>query len=244
MEIETFGAGSNQIASGLKGSAPDGTCYFDELMDGLQRTGQGLAPGQHTSVGKELAPDVAKTAKEIRGLKSPDPKGGTKAFVCNIDSDKLFKPGQSTKPMNSLQDLLDNVTDRIDAARNKVGDEALGDALKNAQMAISGVQEQRIRDMGQDYIDTVNDYLKNEKQSNTKVVTDPKTDMEGNKYNAIDMEKTEAADQDFVKHWAGFSQWLDKQKGRKNPKNKVRMHYNAVRGVQGISSRVHKTCKK
>ncbi|OJJ06596.1 hypothetical protein ASPVEDRAFT_875720 [Aspergillus versicolor CBS 583.65] len=181
MEIEAFGAGSNQIASGLKGSAPDGTCYFDELMDGLQRAGQGLAPGQHTSVGKELAPDVAKTAKEIRGLKSPDPKGGTKAFVCNIDSDKLFKPGQSTKPMNSLQDLLDNVTDRIDAARNKVGDEALGDALKNAQMAISGVQEQRIRDMGQDYINTVNDYLKNEKQSSTKVTTDQKTDMEGNK---------------------------------------------------------------
>ncbi len=244
MEIEAFGAGSNQIASGLKGSAPDGTCYFDELMDGLQRQGQGLAPGQHTTVGKELTPDVAKTAKEIRGLTALDPKGGTKPFVCNLDSAKLFKPGQSTKPMNSLADILDKVTDRIDAARQKVGDEALGDTLKNAQLAASGIHEQRVRDMGQDYIDTVNDYLKTAQGSNTQVVTDNPTDMEGNKYKTIDFEKTEQADSKFAQHWAGFPQWLDQYKSTKTKKGQVRFHYKAVRGVQGIESRVHKKCKK
>ena len=243
MDIEAFGVRGDRLAPGLAGSAPDGTCYFDELMDGLQRTGRGLGPGQHTTVGTNLAPDVVETVKEIRELKGVDASGNPKPFAYSVDNHKLFPPGHFTAPSPSLADLLNSLNDRMDAARRELGDEALGDTLKNGRLAAEGIHEQRLRDMGQNLIDTVNDYL-HEKGSSTKVETNPTTDMEGNKYDRIDLAKTEAADPKFAQYWAGFPDWLQQFKGFSTDRGKARSHFNALLSFQGVSSRLHRKCSE
>lgn len=242
MDIEAFGIRDNRLAPGITGSAPDGSCYFDELMDGLQRKGQNLAPGQQTSVGTDLTPDVVETAKEIRGLKSLDSSGNQKPFIYSVDNRKLFPPGHFTTPNPLLADLLDGLNSRMNAARKELGDEALGDTLKNARTAAEGIHEQRVREMSENLIDTANDYLQNEKHSSTKVVTEELTDMEGGKYTRIDMAMTAVADKNFIQYWAGFSPWLQQFKGGKTDKGKARSHYNAMRGFQGLSGRLQRKC--
>ncbi|RHZ45752.1 uncharacterized protein CDV56_104104 [Aspergillus thermomutatus] len=235
MDIEAFGKRPDMIAPDCLGTVPDGTCYFDEFVDYLQRDGKHLDAGQKTSAGKYFWPDAVVMAKELGTLKS---NGAD--FVPNQDPQKIFKAGTFTNPNPRLSDILELITDRIQAARVKLGDDALSDGLFEARTAMTGVHEARLADNGQGLIDTINDYLRDVKGSSTTVETKTPTALDGSTYLDVDVDKTKAKDPAFAGHWADFQQWLGQQKRTNKTKlGQVRMHWDAAQGVQQVEARVY-----
>ncbi len=236
MDIQAFGVRDDMIAPGCHGSVPsDGTCYLDEFINYLQRDGKKLDPGQRTTAGKYFWPDAVEMAKQIGNLQS----NGVD-FVPNADPEKIFKQGTFTQPNPRLSDILSLVTNKIQAARVQLGDGDLSDGLFEARESIAGAHEARLADNGQELIDTVNDYLRNEKGSSTTVETKTLTALDGSTYVDIDVAATDAKDSAFAKHWTDFQQWLGQQKrNNKTPVGRVRMHWDAAQGVQQVASRVY-----
>ncbi|RLL96202.1 hypothetical protein CFD26_101939 [Aspergillus turcosus] len=235
MDIQAFGVRPDMIAPGCHGTVADGSCYLDEFINHLQRDGKKLDAGQKTSAGTWLLPDAVDMAKELTTLKS----NGVD-FVPNQDPEKIFRSGTFTQPNPRLSDILSLVTDRIEAARVKLGDGELKDELFEAREAINGVHEARLADNGQDLIDTINDYLKNEKGSSTTVETKTPKALDGSTYLDVDIDKTKAKDPAFSQYWADFQEWLGKQKRTNKTKvGRVRMHWDAIQGVQEIASRTY-----
>lgn len=75
MEIEAFQDQSLRIMVPFcQGSAPGGTCYFDEFVDYIQQAQSKLLDGQKTTFKQNLWPDAEAAAKELTGLKMSNGK--------------------------------------------------------------------------------------------------------------------------------------------------------------------------
>jgi hypothetical protein len=236
MDIQAFGVRDDMIAPGCPGTVPSGGCYLDEFINYLQRDGKKLDAGQRTSAGNNLLPDAVDMAKEIGTLKS----NGVD-FVPNMDPKRIFRPGTFTQPTDPrLSDILNIVADRIEAARAKLGDEYLRDELFEAREAIRGVHEARLANNGQGMIDVLNNYLKDVKKVETTVETKTLKALDGSTYLDVDIDKTKAKDPAFAQYWVDFQDWLRIQPRKKtNPAGMVRMHWEAIQGVQQIASRTY-----
>ncbi|KAI0191620.1 hypothetical protein F4808DRAFT_476033, partial [Astrocystis sublimbata] len=237
LDIKANGVNPDMIAPGCPGSAPDGTCYFLEFVDHLQRPGKNLDPGQSVSFGKDFYPDAVTGIGEINKLTSE----GGKPFVPNADPQKIFKSGTFTSPSPKLSDIMGKVTDKIQGARTKLGDAAVQDGLDQARRAMTGTHQARLADNGQDLIDSINNYLKNKKKRTTKVDTKTVTALDGSKFIDVDVPGTTAKDANFAQDFSDFQQWLSTQKGGKTTLGSVRMHWDAAQGVAQLEARVHGT---
>ncbi|KAL4812587.1 hypothetical protein BDW67DRAFT_126070 [Aspergillus spinulosporus] len=231
MDIQAFGARDEMIAPNCFGTVPDGTCYFDEFLEYIQKDGKTITSGLPTSIGKYFWPDAVSAAQEIEKL-----NGG--GFVPDTDAHKLFQTGTFTVGNPQLSAILDMFTDKIQAARIKLGDDALSDGLEEARTAITGVHQARVADQGQDYIDVINDYLRDEKGTSLTVETKNPTALDGSTYLDVDIEKTVAKDSAFAGYWKDFQTWMSQQKRTKKTKvGNVKMHWDAIQGVQRIEAR-------
>lgn len=236
MDLQAFGMRADSIAPLCPGSAPDGSCYFDEFVDYLQRAGKKLDAGQATSVGKYFWPDAVVIATELGKLKS----NGVD-FIPNQDPDKIFKSGTFSTPTPRLADIMSLVTDKIQAARVQLGDTELEEGLFEARTAMQGTHEARLADNGQDYVDTLNDYLKNTAGSSTTVETKNVMAIYGSTYLDVDIDATKAKDASFEQNYKSFLTWLG-TKVKRQGKTKlagVKMHWDAQQGVQKLEARVN-----
>ncbi|KAJ5638945.1 uncharacterized protein N7484_006807 [Penicillium longicatenatum] len=237
MDIEAFGARPEMIAPNCFGSVPDGTCYLDEFIKHLQRDGHELPEGQDTTAGKYFYPDAVDMADEIGKLQVSDGKGGTKDFIPNQDPEKIL-PGAFTEPNPRIADVMSKITDKMQAARRHLGDDAVKDGLAEARNAIQGAHEGRLAENGQEFIDEVNDYLHNEKNWSGSVDVKNPTAIDGSTYLDIDIDLTKSKDPQFSSYWDDFQTWLMQQKRTKKTKSgRVRMHFEAAAGTQQISAR-------
>ncbi|KAF2157186.1 hypothetical protein K461DRAFT_289528 [Myriangium duriaei CBS 260.36] len=231
MDIDAFGVRDGMFAPNCFGSMSDETCKFSELLNYLQRDGQKLASGSTLSFDGQQWPDVATANAEINKLKLT----GNRPFVQNIDPSKLALPGASTLPTNGnprLSDILDMVTDKIQAARSKLGDAALGDGIKGMQNAITGVHEARRLENASDMINSLNDYLKG--KNLPAVSTKSFTSFDGAMtWTDIDMETSAGKITNFDTNFNDFKKYLLTQKRtNKTPLGQARMHMEAAEGVQ------------
>lgn len=239
MDIQAFGKRPEMMAPGCPIGEPTKSCSFDEFVDYIQKDGHHLASGQKTSVGNKLWPEVVETAKELSNLKLSNGK----TYVANWDPQKLFKAGTSTQPNIRLSDILKDATNRIQAARAHLGDDAFKegdeDGLKEARRAITGTHEGRLGENGQDYINAINDYLKDERDSNTKVDIKEPTAIDGSTYITVDVDATKAKDPAFAGHWTEFQNWMKTQsRNKKSALGKFKLHWDAIQEVQKLESRV------
>ncbi|KAL3477789.1 hypothetical protein BJX99DRAFT_225733 [Aspergillus californicus] len=235
MDIQAYGARNEMIAPNCFGTVPDGTCYFDEFIDYLQRDGKKLDAGQATSIGKYFWPDAVTAAEELKKLTIDGAE-----FVPNQDPKKIFLKGTFTvdNPRNS--DILGLVTDKIQEARVGLGDEVLSEGVAESRVAMTAAHEARIAENSAEMIDTVNDYLASERGSSLTVETKPVTGVDGSTYTDIDIGKTVAKDSSFSGYWGDFQQWLAVQKRTSaTALGRTKMHWDAIQGVQQIEARVH-----
>ncbi|KAL3462745.1 hypothetical protein BJX64DRAFT_287959 [Aspergillus heterothallicus] len=231
MDIQAFGVRDDMIAPNCFGSVPDQTCYFDEFLEYIQKDNKKITSGLPTSIGKYFWPDAVTAADQISQLNGGD-------FAPDTDAHKLFQTGTFTVENPQLSVVLDTMTNRIQAARIALGDEALSDGLEEARTAITGTHEARIAEQGQNYIDVINDYLRDEKGTSLTVETKNPTALDGSTYLDIDIESTLAKDSAFSGYWQDFQTWMSQQVRTKKTKlGNVKMHWDTVQGVQRIEAR-------
>jgi hypothetical protein len=231
MDIQAFGARDEMIAPNCFGTVPDGTCYFDEFVEYIQKDNKKITSGLPTSIGKYFWPDAVTAAQQIAQL-----NGG--GFIPDTDAHKLFQAGTFTVENPQLSVILDMMTNKIQAARIALGDEALSDGLQEARTAITGTHEARIAEQGKDYIDVINDYLRDEKGTSLTVETKNPTALDGSTYLDIDIESTVAKDSAFADYWRDFQTWMSQQvRTKKTTLGNVKMHWDTVQGVQRIEAR-------
>ncbi|KAI9371713.1 hypothetical protein BJX61DRAFT_543404 [Aspergillus egyptiacus] len=233
MDIQAFGIRDEMIAPNCFGSVPDGSCYFDEFVDYIQRDGKHLDPGQSTSVGKYFWPDAVDAANQVSQLTV-----GGNEFIPNSDPKKLFLEGTFTVVNPTNSDILELFTDRIQAARAKLGDAELADGLAESRTAMTGAHQARLHENVDGMIEVVNDYLADH-GSSTKVEAKELPAVDGGTYKDLDLGKAYGADGGFSEHWQNFQTWLSQQKRtKKTTVGNVRMHWDAIQGVQKVASRV------
>lgn len=148
MDISAHGVGATDaIAIACRGSFPDHSCKFDELMKHLVKT-----PWKgSTNIGDGLLPDPVDASEQLRNS----------GFANNIDFEKLFPniPSDTGKPPG-MHDVLAAITDRIQAARRKLGDEYFKEQLKRVRLTITCGTEARLFDQANNRIAEINKRLK------------------------------------------------------------------------------------
>lgn len=154
MDIMAFGAGSTLIAPDCIGTAPDGTCYFDEFLRYIERIGpNNPAWTGRTAVGTNLDPDCLNTADE---LANGGTAGTPSRYTNTVEPSKLFPnrwiPGDSP----SFSDIFGAVVDNIQACRQKINDGSLDDLLDNSRRAIVSVLDAREADQAAKVLQGVN----------------------------------------------------------------------------------------
>jgi hypothetical protein len=174
------------IAVGCKGSAPGGTCNFDELIRYLQNPN---APFKLSSgVGNELKPDVAATVKALAQLQS--------SF--DFDQTKLAGPGvlsPNPKLKVTFEKVLAFVLPRMDAVLSKSTEadaKQLHDALK---LSMQGVHEYRIADQAPHLIPILNARIQElgsvEPKYEVELKNPKPTTMDGFAYDEVDVAETD-----------------------------------------------------
>jgi hypothetical protein len=158
MDISAHGVGAaGGIAVGCRGSNPDGSCTFDELMKHIHKVKDG-APvwSKNTDIGDELFPDPKHAADQL------DKHGYNNAW----DFGKLFPniPAQRNQ-QPSMSKVFGAVTDRIQAARQTVARQGLGNdhfvrELTSAQLMLTCATEARLSEQAKSRISEINKELK------------------------------------------------------------------------------------
>lgn len=105
LDILDGGGTPMTLAVGCKGTW-NGLCYFDELLQYLQRGSQPWS--KPSGVGKNLDPDVLSTAKSLR-------KDG---FAPNWDVNKIFGQGTFASASPGIDLIMTPIVDRIQAIRS------------------------------------------------------------------------------------------------------------------------------
>lgn len=151
MDVSAHGVGAtNGIAIGCRGSNSDGSCQFDELIRHIYKTGPNTPPWSgSTDIGDDFFPDPVHAAEELHNS----------GYKNTYNSGKLFPNIWPTSEQTTLSALLSAVTDRIQAARQKLGDDFFDRELKSARSAITVATEARLFDMAAYRIPAINEAL-------------------------------------------------------------------------------------
>ena len=156
MDIASFGAGSTLIAPGCIGEAPDKSCYFDEFLRYIQRTGPKVRPWTgSTSVGTKLNPDVLTTANE---LATSGTAGSPTRYSFTAEPAALF-PNKFESLSPSYSAVFGAIVDNIQACRKKVNDQGIDDELDGTRRAIVSTLDARQADQAAKVIKDVNQKL-------------------------------------------------------------------------------------
>ncbi|KAL4762039.1 uncharacterized protein BDW70DRAFT_159040 [Aspergillus foveolatus] len=102
MDSQAFGVREDMIAPNCFGTVPDGTCYFDEFIDFLQRDDYTLDQGKSTSVGKYFWPDAVEAAAELQKLTVAG-----KEYVPNAD--QIISSYQAPSPPRTRATMISSV---------------------------------------------------------------------------------------------------------------------------------------
>lgn len=137
---------------------------------------------------------------------------------------------------------MSKVTDKIQDVRTIFGDNEAGitkEGLEQSRTAIVGIHEARLADMGNDYIDELNDYLKNEKGRSYTVDTHTPTAQDGTTYTDVNHDKTSASHSEFAQDYKDFQTWLGNQPRKGQARTAVvKRHWDAIQGVEKFENRV------
>ncbi|KAL4739556.1 hypothetical protein BDV11DRAFT_169970 [Aspergillus similis] len=201
MDIQAFGVRDDMIAPNCFGTVPDGTCYFDEFIDFLQRDKYKLDPGKSTSVGKYFWPDAVEAAAELQKLTVAG-----KEYVPNADPNHIFLPGTFTTTNPRNDDILGLITKRFQAARAKLGDEALAEGVEESRVAMTAAHQARLSENSAELVEVVNDYLRDVAGLDLTVEEKTATGVDGSTYTDIDIEKAMQQNSAFAQHWGDFQQ--------------------------------------
>jgi len=150
MDVIAFGSGSTLIAANCIGSVPDRSCYFDEFLRYIQRTGPNTPSwGGHTSVGTNLQPDVFDTFKELQTAK----------YSNTFEPSQLFPNDYVRGQSYTFHDVFNRVVNNIQACRKQLNDVGLETELGKARDAMTSVRDARIMDQAKNLITYINTRL-------------------------------------------------------------------------------------
>jgi hypothetical protein len=147
MDISAHGVGAaNGIARDLRGSNPDGSCTFEELM-------KDLSPSDWeggTDIGDELFPDPVHASEQL----------SISGYKNNWDFERLFPNIDAGAMQPSMSTVFTAVTDRVQTARQILGDDHLVKELTSAKLMIKCATEARLDDQAEGRIAEINKDLK------------------------------------------------------------------------------------
>ncbi|PWY65641.1 hypothetical protein BO94DRAFT_338998 [Aspergillus sclerotioniger CBS 115572] len=148
------------IAVGCDGTGPGNTCYFDEFLRYIQKTGKKTkAWTGSTTVGEDLTPNVLATAEELATggvAKTPSRYSNT------ADVTKLCKALKNKGPVN-YDTLMTTVVDSIQSSRAKVASSTevnIDTELNGAREALTITHKARVADNAAAIIKGANQILK------------------------------------------------------------------------------------
>lgn len=149
MDISAYGVGATGIATACRGSIRDGSCTFDELMKHIH----GSTPiwEGKTDIEDNLSPDPMHAADQLRN-------GGYN----NVWKHKNLLPQMEiTKNKSpSLREVFGLITDRIQAARQTLGDDRFVTELRSVRLLMTCIAEARLFEQASSRIDAINEELK------------------------------------------------------------------------------------
>lgn len=149
-----------------------------------------------------------------------------------------------------LAEILESVTDKIQAIRRAYGDNAAGktkEGLAQARIAMKGLHQARLADFGMNYINVINDYLRNVKSRRYRIDIKTMTAVDGiTTYQDVDVEKTTAKNPVFEADYKDFQTWMGQQSRKptdKTPTAKtlagVKRHWDTLQGVKKQEARIN-----
>lgn len=151
MDVSAHGVGAtNGIAIACRGSNPDGSCQFDELMRYIhQKSRKTPAWLGSTDIGDDFFPDPVHAAEQLYN----------NGYTNFHDSAKLFPNIWPNGGQQQLGAIMTAITDRIQAARRTSGDDFFVRELKRARTAVTIAMEARLADNATFGIKNINKML-------------------------------------------------------------------------------------
>lgn len=174
MDITVFGSGNTILAPGCIGTVSDRSCYFDEFLRYIQRTGPTTAAWTgSTTVGTDLNPDVLSTANELATSGTAETPS---RYSNTVEPAKLFPNKFVMGASPSFGVVMGSVMDNIQACRQAVvNDEGISEELDNARRAMVSVHEARLADQAALVLTGVNTQLANAGYSWVRIDRVPQT---------------------------------------------------------------------
>ncbi|KAK5111584.1 hypothetical protein LTR85_011813 [Meristemomyces frigidus] len=233
MDIAVHGVGIN-MASGCPGTANDKSCYFDELLEYLQKADKKGRTKAYkpTTVGQNLKPDVISTAAELKARDWESAMEPSKLFPKDFAYSGTKSPGFS--------DVFGKVGDVIRSYQSLPGGPA-SDEIAAVKHALTLTHQGRMAEQAKGMIALINLDLKAYdlpwKDVETKTVVAPRG---LDNWVAFDAEQTLAAHPDarpkLVTFIKGYS---DKYETLKGP---AKNHADAIKACQDLESRIRSSC--
>ncbi|KAJ3557280.1 hypothetical protein NPX13_g9960 [Xylaria arbuscula] len=235
MDILANPKGGHLIASACSGSGTHGTCNFDQFIRETSRVGFEPDPGSSTGI-KDQWPDAIDAVDKLQMLTT-----GGKPFKVNLDAAKLVGLTGSQTP--SLKAVYKIVTDRIQEARKKLGDDALEEGLKQARVAITAQHQWRLHDNVVDEQTVLNNYLKKYEKGSNPVTIKSSPHIDGkSKFNHLDLAKATAANPAFQLQLTRYHTWLNNMQTKQGVDKTIKAvykHTSAYHATSDFSARVH-----
>ncbi|KAJ5485699.1 hypothetical protein N7539_005687 [Penicillium diatomitis] len=182
MDVIVSGPGKTEIVPELKGSAPDGTFYFDEFVQYTQyvsanKRKKSSAWKGNTGVGKNLNPDVESTARKLAET------GFTRQFKPSL----VYPSKWTGNAVSTYDQFFGALTDRVQAlrAKNPAAIELQLDRLRESLKPVINI---RFEDQTAGFFRDLNSWFK----AQTKITWETKTvdGPDGTKLTQIDTETT------------------------------------------------------
>jgi hypothetical protein len=230
LDIIGNGGTPSKIAVGCVAANGGRPCYFDDLLDYVQRASQKW-PGS-SGVGQNLKPDVVSTATTLTG----------KGYAPDWDNNLLF--GRGANVPQTLARQWEEIVDRVQEIRRAPPPGVdISDLVDNLKLAVQGAHEMRIIDQATGLLATLKAYLGYEPEQKTT-----RKALDGTAIVELDEPATQALHSDFSAKFPGLWAWLDNMK-KTNPqryklqpfKNTV-LHNNALQSMQGFETRLNAGC--
>jgi hypothetical protein len=151
MDVSAHGVGAlGSIAIGCRGSNPDRSCQFDELMKHILLKPKKIKSWPSTDIGAAFFPDPVYAAQELH----------EKGYGSDYNNRNMFPDVFPEGGQRTLSDIFKAVTDRIQVARQTMGDDHFVRELRSARSAITYTIDARLHDQARGRIDDINKKLK------------------------------------------------------------------------------------
>lgn len=141
-------AGGEFIAPDCPGTGENGRCYFDEFLQYIQKDSDKVPWAWTTTVGKQLRPNLNKTAQELYDL----------FYDQKIDPERLY--GKARSEARDFRTLIGPVVDNIQKCRQILINVDIDEELGGVRQSMAYMTDARIADQAPFMIDQLNDLLK------------------------------------------------------------------------------------